>query len=869
MLIALVVLGTASVALLIAFQTSISASSSHQKLATEDTVLATASQEIISAIQNEPALFTAACTSGGQPIGISSYPDYSASVGFPLPAPYTFPTYNVQYQTQNLTTGTYPVEWWNGTTFGTTCEDNEPQLITISLVGTNYTNSFVVDYPAGNTGSSSGSSQVTQLVFYNQGSIGGTSYAGSALQTQPIVAAENQYGQVVTTDYSDVTLSINSGTGVLSNCTGNEVLGVTTFSGCTIGTGGTFTLSASDSSIATAYTPPVSNSFTVISSSFHLAFTASGQPVGGLSGSAFATEPTVQVLNSSNSWDTSWSGSITFTLSGGQLNGCYGQVTNSVTVVTVQTTNGEAQLSSGCDFSGGYFYDPNSNPSVTETQYTMTVSASPSGTSGSVVPVISNAFSVSGPGPASQLAFVVEPSGVASTSDTTVFPTDPTVEVEDAYGNIETGYSGTISVSMFQGTTYPGTSETLYSCTPSFSEGIYTLSNCAGNSYNDTLELYATGSYKNSSNVTVQLTPATSTSFNITGTAKQLVFTQEPVAGASGSALTTQPILVYLDSTGHVVTAETASVTGSAPAGGTLSSCTDLVPNDGYVDITNCTFAGLDTLANTYYLVFTGGGLTSPNSSYIEPTGPGPASQLAFVAPQPVAGAADALMTTQPTVRVEDSAGNSVTKSNVSISLSSTGNSQITNCTDLTALAGTVTAQSCVFGGTVSTTYYLTASSGTLTPGESGPIQVTGPGPLSQINLVTGCNSPVTVGVSCILTGTLEDNFGNTEAADNASVVTFSGLPTNVISGLGSTTVSGGVANLTVLAANAGSDILTASADGVTSNNLPISVNGPPSITTTSLPGATQTGAYSQTLAGTGGTTPYAWSVTAGTLPTG
>ncbi len=870
-LLALVVLGLASVALIIAFQTSISASSEHRNLATDDTVLATASQEIISAIQNDPSLFTAACTSGGQPIAMTNYPDYSATQGFPLPSPYT--NVDVQYQTLNTLppTPTYPVKWWNGTTFGTTCEDNEPQLITISLVGTTYTNSFVVDFPAGNSGGSSGSSQATQLVFLNQGSIGGTSYAGSPLAVQPIVAVETSNGAVVTTDYSDVTLTINSGTGVLSNCSGNEILGVTTFSGCTIGTGGTFTLAASDASIDVAYTPPVSNSFTVITSSFHLAFQTSptsGQPVGAASGSAFATDPIVDVLNSSNSLDTSWTGTITFTLSGGQLSSsCLGWQSN--TVVTVTATSGVATLSTNCDFSGGYFYNPNSSPSVSETQYTMTVTANPTGSSGTAVPAISNAFSVSGPGPASQLAFVVEPAGVASSSATTAFPVNPTVEVEDAYGNIEPTFSGSMAVSMFQGTTYPGTSETLNGCTPSFSNGIYTLTNCSGTKDNNNLELYATGSYVNASHTTVQLTPATSTPFNITGVATQLTFAQQPMAGRSGSALTTQPILVYLDASGNVVTAATAAISGSAPAGGTLSSCTNLVPNLGYVDVSNCTFAGLDSLPNTYYLVFTGGGITSPHSNYIEPTGPGPASQLAFVSPQPVAGAADALMTTQPTVRVEDSAGNNVTTSNISIAFSSTGNGQISDCTDLTALAGTVTAQSCVFGGSVATTYNLIASSGSLTSGESGPIQVTGPGPLSQIVLSTGCMSPVTQGVSCQLTAVLQDNFGNTETADNASVVTFAGLPTTVISGLGSATVSAGVANETVLAANAGSDLLTASADGVTSNTLPITVNGPPSITTTSLPGATQTGAYSQTMAGTGGTTPYNWTITGGSLPTG
>ena len=43
----------------------------------------------------------------------------------------------------------------------------------------------------------------------------------------------------------------------------------------------------------------------------------------------------------------------------------------------------------------------------------------------------------------------------------------------------------------------------------------------------------------------------------------------------------------------------------------------------------------------------------------------------------------------------------------------------------------------------------------------------------------------------------------------------------------------------------------------------------PPTVTTISLPNATQNVAYSATLTASGGTTPYSWSITAGTLPTG
>jgi hypothetical protein len=51
--------------------------------------------------------------------------------------------------------------------------------------------------------------------------------------------------------------------------------------------------------------------------------------------------------------------------------------------------------------------------------------------------------------------------------------------------------------------------------------------------------------------------------------------------------------------------------------------------------------------------------------------------------------------------------------------------------------------------------------------------------------------------------------------------------------------------------------------------SLSITIITPPSITTNSLPSWTVGVAYSQTLAATGGATPYAWTITSGTLPSG
>src|SRR5207249_2830835 len=83
-------------------------------------------------------------------------------------------------------------------------------------------------------------------------------------------------------------------------------------------------------------------------------------------------------------------------------------------------------------------------------------------------------------------------------------------------------------------------------------------------------------------------------------------------------------------------------------------------------------------------------------------------------------------------------------------------------------------------------------------------------------------------------------------------------LPTGVISG---TPTASGTSSFTVQVTDANSQSGTQA--------LSITIAPLPSITTTTLPGGTQNTAYSTTLAASGGTQPYTWSITTGTLPSG
>ena len=85
---------------------------------------------------------------------------------------------------------------------------------------------------------------------------------------------------------------------------------------------------------------------------------------------------------------------------------------------------------------------------------------------------------------------------------------------------------------------------------------------------------------------------------------------------------------------------------------------------------------------------------------------------------------------------------------------------------------------------------------------------------------------------------------------------------TGVISG---TPTAAGTVNFTVMA----TDSATPAATAIKALSITVATTPALTVTTASLPGAVTGTAYSQTLAGSGGTTPYTWSVSVGTLPAG
>ena len=869
-LVSLIVLGMATVSLMVAFGTVISASAEHRNLANQNLALESAAQQVISLIENQPAIFQ--CT-----VTVPNYPDYVSGIT-ESEGNFTTPVSNVSINYSP----TNPVEYWSNTTDTfvpgsslsdlTKCNKGAPQLITLELIGTGVTQqslSFVVAESFAESGTTGVATQL-QIINTPAGSQSGTpppyqlsSNPGTALSFQPVVEVEDSAGNPVTTDLSPVLLqiSVTSGTGSLSGCTGLESGGYVTFTGCTISASGTYQIYATDNSLATGTCASSWQTNCQNSNAISVALSGNGYSLvfintvaAGVSGAAMTTPPRVEVENSSGVLCSTCTGTVAITSSGGTLTTTSGYACTSLPI------SGGYATATGCTFAGGYKLVANGNYQATE--YVLIATAT------GYVTGESNAFGVTKYGGATQLFWYTNPIGVASSSASTAFATQTitipntsspnsqaVVALEDSFGNIvvnqqnAAGSTVTITLGISAGESFSS------SCSSAFSNGYFFITACAGNAWLNGVTLTATGA----ASTGVRPPALASGAFNITHPASKLVFNPQPVAGASGTTLLTMPVITVEDVNNSVVTAAGSSSMTLTASGGLLQLCTNLTPVAGVVSVQNCTFAGSES--TTYYLtasITVNGTLVTQVSAGFSPTLPGTAAQLAFTT-QPAAGAAGALLTTQPVIQVEDSYGNLVTTSNAIIALTASGGT-LSGCNDLAAANGVVDVAGCTFGGLVATNYQLFATSAPLNQASSSLFQLTGPGPASQLALnISKSGSSCTGGIqyqsTCTATATIEDAYTNTVTSDNAAI-------TFTLSGAGAVTTSGfsqasGVASETLTGSVIGTVNIYASdtTDGLTSSTGTFQVVGKNQVITWTTPGSQNWGTNAVTLGAAGPST--------------
>jgi len=548
-------------------------------------------------------------------------------------------------------------------------------------------------------------------------------------------------------------------TGAATTCTSGSVSTSTSTSivltGGSIAGGGSCTVTATVSS--TTLGSNVNTTGTVSSTNGGTGTTASAtlSVYGPASKVVFTTEPpssttagstfstAVSVEDSNGDVVQNSSASVTVAITSGT--GTAGAVLNGTT--TVSAVNGVATFSGLSINTAG-------------TGYTLTA------TSGSLTSGVSSAFAITAT-TASKLAFTTEPS--SSATGGTAFAQQPTVTVEDQYGNTVTTSTASITLAITSGT---GTAGAALSCTTnpkSATAGVDTFAGCsinlAGTGY--TLTATSTG-----------LTSAVSTAINVSaGAAAKLAFTVQPSNSTAGVAIGGPPTVSVEDAGGNVVTTSSASITlaiGTNPGGGTLTCTTNPVTaSSGVAAFSTCS---INKSGTGYTLTATSSGLTTATSSTFNITA-GTATQLAFTQEPSTPDTAGTAFGTQPKVSVEDANGNVVTTDStdqVTLAITSgTGTAGATlTCTTnpVTVASGVATFAGCNIN-LAGSNYTMTATSGSYTSAVSTAFTVN-PGAASKLIFTTEPSANATGGTAFAQQPvvTVEDAEGNTVTSSSASI---------------------------------------------------------------------------------------------------
>jgi hypothetical protein len=386
-------------------------------------------------------------------------------------------------------------------------------------------------------------------------------------------------------------------------------------------------------------------------------------------------------------------------------------------------------------------------------------------------------------------------------------PFDVVVKAEDGFGDVDSSYSGSVTLTVLSG---PGGTPVNLTQTVTPSGGVATFSGL-------TLTSAASG-------LTIQvssgsLTPVTTAAFSILGgsATKLVVKTQPPSATSAGSPFGF--VVQAVDGFGNVDANFNGAVTvglGTTPAGTALSGTTTLSAFQGVA-----TFFGLslNRASSGDTLSVSATGLTGTSTGAIA-VAPATAAQIVLTAAPPssiTAGSPFGL-----DVAIQDADGNLVTNYSGEVSVSLVSNPGGAGA----GVAGTLTVP--VSGGTATFSglslnraasgYMLQVSSGSLVPAPAGTISVTPAAP-AQLIVTAPPPSAVNAGAGFNLSVTAEDTFGNV-VSSFASPVTLSILSSPGGGSLGGTRTvqpQNGVATFTGVNLNAAANgaVLEATSSGV------------------------------------------------------
>jgi len=689
-LLALLVLSVAGLALLVGFATAITSSAEHRQLASLDSSDRIASNTAIADVQQEAQ-------------------EFANQTNDPFSCPDTFtPTFsNLTGQFQVVVTS---VVYWNvnasppGWQSGCIAHAAQQYTLTITSASSNFTTTETTVISDPGAPLSTGAGAAYQLAWVQQPT-GGSAY--EPLSPQPEVAVEDNAGDIVTSDFSSVTLQIVSGPtgGTISNaCLGVESYGIVQFSDCSMSAAGLYTIQAVDANLI-----PVTASFTVTPATPTKIAFISNAVSGAASGSATLGPISVQQQDAFGD-PVPTTAPITVTLS-----------SNSTGTNEFAATSGGAAITSvtipaNSSTSSAFYYGD-------EKAGTPTLTAAAAGlASGTQAETIT-------PTTASKLAITSSPiSAAASSSATSPF----TVTIEDTYGNATTKSSATTVnlTSTSAGHKFATTSggATVTSVTlPANSSSVtaYYGDSTVGT---PTITAAATG-----------LTSGTQQETITTGPTK-LVLTGPASGGASASAALGPFTVTEENASGAPTTVgETVTLTSSSTGTYIFNTTQGATTPTGATTVTipggqsSATFYYGDTKAGTPTITAAATGLTSGTQQ--ETITPASAAQLIFTT-SPVSGSVSSSATLGPiTVHEQDAYGNVTTAAlTVNMASSSAG----TNEFAATSGGAAITSVNIPAGSSTATFYYgdtkagtptITAAATGLTSGTQQETITPGPGP--------------------------------------------------------------------------------------------------------------------------------------------
>ena len=390
-------------------------------------------------------------------------------------------------------------------------------------------------------------------------------HGGIAFTTQPIVNLTDSGGNAVN---GLVTLSIDSSTNTETATLTCDALSLGTtnghanFSGCKIDKNGTYQLKA------TSGTSTVNTADLLVTEGSASQLVFHTTPTGGEGGSAFGTQPSVDVQDSGGN---PASGAVTLTIATGS--GAPGASLNCADNTESPNSSGRATFS-GCKIDkAGLGY-----------RLTATV--------GGTVTVTSDAFDVA-VGAAAKIAFTGQPGGGAGGE---AWEHQPAVSIQDAGGNLVSDASATVTLSRTSG---QGSGElTCKDLAVPTQHGVARFSDCA---------IDRTGTGYTLDADTTSFGSTTSDSFDITtGDPAALRFSTQPSGASAGSDFTTQPVVQVVDGGGNVISGSSATIDLSLTPGtgtaGAVLSCSSQAADQGVATFSGCS---IDQAGGGYVLTAT------------------------------------------------------------------------------------------------------------------------------------------------------------------------------------------------------------------------------------------------------------------------